>query len=130
VEISAYRLASEGLESFPQDEVVDAWRSGDGAYWVDVVGESEEWIQDVLIEIGASDFVRRAVHDCPDIASVVFTGHAVYFRFPALVANVEDPVEFIHGLAVRNVLVTWRDRPIDRVDDLIDGLESPSDLPG
>ena len=124
-----YQLTSNGLESFAQDEVVDAWRSGDGAYWVDVVGESEEWIQDVLTEMGASDFVRRAVHDRPDIASVVFTGHAVYFRFPALVPDSEDPVVFIHGLAVRNALVTWRDRPIDRVDDLIDGLESPSDLP-
>lgn len=129
MKISVYRLTSNGLESFAQEEVVDAWRSGDGAYWVDVVGESEEWRQDVLTKIGASDFVRRAVHDRPDIASVVFTGHAVYFQLPALVSDSDDPVEYIHGLAVRNALVTWRGRPIDRVDDLIDGLESPSDLP-
>jgi len=129
LDIAVYELAPDGLEPFPKDEVVEAWRSGRGAYWVDVVGTSEEWRQDVLSEIGASAFVRRAVHDRPDIASVVVAGHAVYFQVPALVEDPDDPIVYLHGLAVPNALVTWRDRHITGMDDLVDGLELPTDLP-
>jgi hypothetical protein len=74
VEISVYELTSDGLEPFAPDEVVEAWRSGEGVFWVDVVGEDDEWRKLVLAEIGASAFVQRAVHDRPDIASVVEPG--------------------------------------------------------
>jgi hypothetical protein len=129
MEISVYRLTPEGLEVFAQDEVIAAWRSGDGAYWVDVVAASDEWRQELLAGVGVSRFVQRAVHDRPDIASVVVTGYAVFFQIPALVSDPDSPVAYIHGFAVPNSLVSLRDVPIEGVDDLVDGLESPTDLP-
>lgn len=129
MEISVYQLTSDGLEPFAPDEVAEAWRSGRGAFWVDVVGEDDEWRQRVLTDIGASEFVQRAVHDRPDIASVVDTGHAVYFQIPALVDDSDEPIVFLDGLIVQGALVTWRDRPIEGIDKLVEGLGSPTDLP-
>jgi hypothetical protein len=129
VEISVYELTSDGLEPFAPDEVVEAWRSGEDAFWVDVVGEDDEWRKRVLAEIGASAFVQRAVHDRPDIASVVDTGHAVYFQIPAIVDDSDEPVVVLDGLIVQGALVTWRDHPIEGIDKLVEGLGSPTDLP-
>jgi Mg2+ and Co2+ transporter CorA len=129
MEVFLYRLTSNGLEPFERDKVVSAWRSGDGVYWVDTVGGDKTSRKQLLADVGASEFLQKAVDDHPGIASVVTTGKAVYFQIPALVEASEDRMEFLHGLAVPNALVTWRDRPIVGIDNLVEGLNSPTDLP-
>jgi Mg2+ and Co2+ transporter CorA len=129
MEVSVYRLTPEGLEPFERDKAVAAWRSGDGVYWVDTVGGDETWRKRILADVGASEFLQKAVEDRRGIASVVTTGNAVYFQIPALVENPDDSIEFLHGLAVPNGLITWRSHPIVGIDNLVEGLSSPTDLP-
>jgi Mg2+ and Co2+ transporter CorA len=129
LDISTYRLSPEGLESLAQDDLIAGWRSGDGAYWLDASGASDEWRKKMLTQIGVSDFVEKAVLRHPDVAGVVSTGDAVFFRIPAIVPDKDSDLVYLNGLIVANLLVTWRDSPVEGLDDLVDALESPTDMP-
>jgi Mg2+ and Co2+ transporter CorA len=99
---------------------------------VDVVGNPDEidaWKHGVLKRVGASELVRRAAFSQSETASVVSTGRAVYMRFPVMVGSQDDPIVYINGLILVNLLVTWRTDPTDGVDSLLEGLTAPSDLP-
>jgi magnesium transporter len=114
------------------DHLISEWQSGDGSHWVDVVGEPDEivaWRQGVLMWIGASAFVERAVFSPIEAASVVSTGAGVFFRIPAIDIDRDGPVVYVNGLVLENLLVTWRSGRIDSLDELLGGLESPTDLP-
>lgn len=46
-----------------------------------------------------------------------------------MVGNRDDPIVYINGLILANLLVTWRTDPADGVDKLIEGIKVPTDLP-
>ena len=112
--------------------MVSEWQSGIASHWVDVVGDPNEidaWRRGVLKKIGASAFVERAVFNTTQVASVVSTGQAVYFRIPVIIPDRDDPVVFVNGLVLVDLLVTWRSGQIDGIEELLEGLRTPTDLP-
>ncbi len=132
MDISAFRISETGLDPLPMDDLISEWQSGDGSHWVDVVGDSDEidaWRRTVLKRIGASAFIERAVFNPIEAATVVSTGQGVYFKIPAMAAVQDDPVVYVNGLVLENLLVTWRSGPNDGIDELLDGLKQPTDLP-
>ena len=132
IETRTFRISEDGLEHVPLDDLIAEWKTGDGSHWADVVGDPDEidaWRRGVLKRVGASTFVERAVFNPTEAASVVSTGRAVYFRIPAMVPDGDEPVVYVNGLVLENLLVTWRLETIDGIDDLLDGLMSPTDLP-
>jgi Mg2+ and Co2+ transporter CorA len=99
---------------------------------VDVVGDPNEidaWRRGVLKKIGASAVFERAVFNATQAASVVSTGQGVYFRIPVINPGRDDPVVFVNGLVLVDLLVTWRSGQIDAIEELLDGLQIPTDLP-
>ena len=46
-----------------------------------------------------------------------------------MVGTRDDPIVYINGIILANLLVTWRTDPADGVDKLLKGLEVPTDLP-
>jgi Mg2+ and Co2+ transporter CorA len=99
---------------------------------VDVVGDPNEidaWRREVLKKIGASAFVERAVFNATQAASVVSTGQAVYLRIPVIIPDGDDPVVFLNGLVLVDLLVTWRSGQIGGIEELLEGLKKPTDLP-
>jgi magnesium transporter len=132
MEISTFKISENGLDPIALDDLIAEWQSGDGSHWVDAVGDPSEvdnWRRRVLERIGASAFVERAVFNPIEAASVVSTGRAVYFKIPAIIADRDDPIVYVNGLVLENLLVTWRFGTIDGIDELLDGLKSPTDLP-
>ncbi len=132
MDISTFKISENGLEPLAMDDLISEWQSGDGSHWVDAVGDPSEidtWRRKVLKRIGASAFVERAVFNPIEAASVVSTGRGVYFEIPALIADRDDPIVYVNGLVLENLLVTWRFGTIDGIDALLDGLKSPTDLP-
>jgi len=112
--------------------VISEWQDGTASHWVDVVGnptEIDAWRRGVLKRIGASSFVERAVFNATQAASVVSTGQAVYFRIPVIIPDRDDPVVFVNGLVLVDLLVTWRSGQTDAIEELLDGLKTPTDLP-
>ena len=112
--------------------MISEWESGTASHWVDAVGDSGEidaWKRGVLKKIGASSFVERAVFNATHAASVVSTGQGVYFRIPVIISDRDDPVVFVSGLVLVDLLVTWRSRGIEGIEELLDGLKTPTDLP-
>ena len=50
-------------------------------------------------------------------------------RLPAMVGDRDDPIVYLNGLVLENLLVTWRTDPTYGLDKLLDDLEAPTDLP-
>ena len=132
MDISTFRISESGLDPLLMDDLISEWQSGHGSHWVDAVGDPGEidvWRRKVLKRIGASAFVERAVFNPIEAATVVSTGQGVYFKIPAIVADRDDPIVYVNGLVLENLLVTWRSSKIDGINELLSGLKSPTDLP-
>ncbi len=114
------------------DDLISSWQSGDGSYWVDVVGDHKEidaWKQDMLKKISASPVIERAASKAVDAAMVISTGQGVYTRIPVMLDDKNDPVAYVDGLVLKNLLVTWRLHTIKVINEMIDGLSPPTDFP-
>jgi Mg2+ and Co2+ transporter CorA len=96
-----------------------------------VVGNADEidaWRKGVLERVGASDLVRRAVFSQSESVTVVSSGTGVYMRLPVMAGTSDDPIVYISGLILTDLLVTWRTDPADGVDKLLGSLKTPTDL--
>lgn len=132
IETRTFRISEEGLERLPLDDLIEEWKSGIGSHWADVVGEPGEidaWRHGVIERVGASTFIERAVFSPTEAATVVSTGRAVYFKIPAVSPDRDVPVVYVNGLVLKDLVVTWRTDTIDGIDDLLGGLETPTDMP-
>lgn len=120
-----YRItAANRLEAVPPQDVVAAWQSGDGAYWLDVLAPGEDVIDKWLSGVQINELFAQVCRDTNDVPRVIPTDDIVFFKIPTLAGIDESTFTYLSALCLPRLLVTFHDEPIERLSELTSALRA------
>jgi magnesium transporter len=125
MQAQGYRITEDNrLETLPPKDVIAAWQSGGGAYWLDVVASGEEVLDQWLSGVELNEFIIRVCRDRSEVPRVVPIHKAVFFRIPTLSGADQSTSSYLSALCLPELLVTFHERPLERLNELASGLEA------
>ena len=130
MQAQGYRIAeNHRLVSMPPERVREEWKSGDGAYWIDIQGgcheARERYLGDVEID---SILLQLCDEDTEEIARVIPTDDGIFFGLPVSTGADDEPVGYLSALCLPRLLITLHPRPIDSLQTIAETLQRSSVL--
>ncbi len=123
----SYRITEDcRLESVPPEQVGDAWKADDAAYWLDIQGSGEDALEHYLRGVEVNQIIVQLFKDTKDtgsIARVIPTEDQVFFNLPVHTGGDHDTVGHLGALCLPRLLVTFHEQPVDSLDTLATVLQ-------
>jgi magnesium transporter len=125
MQAQGYRITEDNrLEKVPPQDIAAAWQSGNGAYWLDVVATGEDVLDQWLSGVELNEFIISICRDKSEVPRVVPIHKAVFFKIPTLSGADQSTSNYLSALCLPDLLVTFHERPLERLNELASGLQA------